>query len=73
MNEAELFGPSESDDGSIVMNKTLMNEIAHGTHNTVAICDIFDCTWHMDGGNTKNYKFISDFMKRMMNEIDPRK
>ena len=37
-----------------------MNAIVHGTHHIVAVCDIFNCTLHMERGNMNNSKFISD-------------
>ena len=68
----KVFCLSGLGDGATLNNKTLMNSITHGTHNTVAVCDIFDCNGHMEWGNTKNSKFISDFMKGMVDDIYPR-
>ena len=68
-----MFGLSGTGDGSTSKNKTLMNSIAHGTNHPVSVHDIFDCYVHMEEGNTKNSKFIGDFMKGMMNELYPRK
>ena len=50
-----------------------MNVIAHGTNNPVAVCYIFDCTGHMEGGNTNNSNFIRYCMKGIIDELDPRK
>ena len=50
-----------------------MNEISHGTHHPVSVRDIFDCTGHMEGRNTNNYRFIINFMEVMKDELDPKK
>ena len=73
LNKTEVFGLSESVDGATVKKNTFMNAIAYVTHNPVAGNNIFDCTGHMEGGNTQNSKFISDFIKGVMDELDPRK
>ena len=54
-------------------NKPLLNAIVHGTHHPVDVHDIFDFTRHMQVGNTNNSKFIRDFMKGVVDELDPRK
>ena len=59
--------------GDIVNNKPLINVITYSTHHPVDVCEIFDCTVHMEGRNTKNSKLISDCMKGMIYEIDPSK
>ena len=73
LTKAEVFGLSGSSDGATVNKKTLMNAIAHVTNHIVAVRDIFDCTGYMEGWNMKNSNFISDFIKFMMDDIDPRK
>ena len=49
-----------------------MNAIVHGTHHIVAVCDIFNCTLHMEGGNMNNSKFIRNVLKGIMDELDTR-
>ena len=71
--EADVFGLSASGDGATVKKKPLMNAIVHGTHHPVAVREIFDCTGHIEGGDTKNSKFISDKMKGVMDGLDPTK
>ena len=72
-DELEVFGLSGSGDGDTFKKNYLMNAIMHGTNHPVAVHDIFYCNGYMEGGNTKNSNFISDFTKGMMDEIDPRK
>ena len=50
-----------------------MNVIPHGTHQPVAVYDIFYCTGHIEGGNTNNYNFISDCTTGMVDQFDQRK
>ena len=50
-----------------------MNVIAYSTNHTVAVHDIFNCTFHVEVRNTNNYKFIRNFMKGMMDDLDKRK
>ena len=50
-----------------------MNVIAYSTNHTVAVHDIFNCTVHVEVRNTNNYKFIRNFMKGMIYELDTRK
>ena len=73
MTKAEVFGLSGSGYGTTVKKKPLMNSIPHGTHHTVAVNYIFDCTGHTEGGNMNNYKFIRNCMKGIMDKIDTRK
>ena len=68
-----MFVISVSGYGETFYKKTLLNSITNSTHHPVAVGDIFDCTGNMEGANTNNSKFISNCMKVMMDEIDPRK
>ena len=73
MAEAKHFGLSWLGDGATVKNNLFMNAILHVTHHPVAFCGIFYCTGHMEGGKRNNSNFFSDFMKVVMDELDPRK
>ena len=66
-----MFELSGLADGVTVKKKPFMNVIAHGNHHPVAISDMFDWTGNMEGGNTNISKFISDFMKGMVDDIYP--
>ena len=69
----EVFGLPGSYDGDRFKNNTLMNTIVYSAHHPVDVHDIFHFTVQMEGGNIHNYKFISDCMKGMMDELDTRK
>ena len=67
-----MLGLSGSGDGATFKMNPLLNSIAHGNHHPMAVCDIFYCAVHMEGGNKNNSKFISDFMEVIM-DGNPRK
>ena len=73
MTKVEVFDISGSGKGGIFKQKPSIKVITWGTNNPVAVCDIFDYTGHIEGGNINSYKFIRNFMKGMMDDLDKRK
>ena len=65
-----MFFLSGSGNGDTVKNKPYMNAIAHGTHHPVSVCDIYNVMAICKDGRQTTYKFISEYMMVMVDEID---
>ena len=69
--DGDIFGLSMFGDGATVKKMPLMNILASGAHEPIAVMDIVDCTGHLEKGGKKDAKYIATCFEPHMKELDP--
>jgi hypothetical protein len=63
LNQVELFGLSLYGDGATIHKMPLLNMLASGVHENVAVLDIVDATEHIQQGGKKDAEYIASLFE----------
>ena len=70
LSEAKIYGVTVFGDGATIKSVPLVNILAAGVNNPLALLDIVDCTAHCARGGKKDARYIADIVKPLITKME---
>ncbi len=70
ISEGNTFGITVYGDGETIKGIPLINVLATGVNNPLALLDIADCTDHLTKGGMKNASYIAKIIEPMIANLE---